>query len=916
MVLASRIQLEVNMTRRALPALLLAAFAMACQSAATPTGLPVAAVVSGVPGLGAEVTVVYDGLGIPHVTAASDNDAAFATGYVHAHDRLFQMDFMRRAARGTLAEMLGSAAVSQDIAIRTVFTAQTPVAAGLPNAGSYRIENVIASTLPADFQAYLQRYADGVNRFLLDLATGQNGAWMPAEYVALASLPGTYVPSPWTIQDSIGIARLQSWLLSESMGDEINYGTLAQSFAAACGATPANQCPIFALYADLTRFVPATQTSILTPVTTAPAALLAAPAPAPREPSAVVEGLRGLREMLGYRTGDPAGSNNWVMRSPLVGHAMVANDPHLALQNPSVFYLMQVASNTHVAGGVAFPGAPIVAIGHNDYVGWGETVAYYDVTDVYFFPKALGLPGNTVPVPETYKVRGGSPYTPATPILLVPSYGPVVGADSSAYYTARWTGQDPSNELLAFFQLNKAKTVDEAMTAVKTFGVGAQNFVFADVNGDIGYSPHALVPIRKTGCYSPVAPRPVFGGALNTQVMPWAPMPGDGSCVWTGYISDANLPQAKNPAANKIVTANNDITGQLMTNNPLSRGADLYLYAYTDLGYRAARATALLSAKNGAYTLDDFTAVQADNYSLFAADVVPGLLAWFAAAGSQVPARLQPAVDLLTRWSSATNARRYTTPTGLATSDPQGARSSDAEVVAASNASMLFHALVPRLAARLLDVPLSGVSVGGRPLSTSTFLDMTGGQTVAKYIAALAQYATGTVPPVPLNTCLASRCPASVYAAAAVAALDDTVTFLSSASGFASALPSDWVWGRKHRATFDSLMASAGVTLFNYGPFANDGGLYTVDPANFAWTDAGGNGFWQHSGPNVRFAAEMIGPGNVTWRAVIPGGEPDNVMNSNYESQIPLWLSHAPGVQPWTASEVMSVAVDRLLFQP
>jgi hypothetical protein len=168
---------------------------------------------------------------------------------------------------------------------------------------------------------------------------------------------------------------------------------------------------------------------------------------------------------------------------------------------------------------------------------------------------------------------------------------------------------------------------------------------------------------------------------------------------------------------------------------------------------------------------------------------------------------------------------------------------------------------------------------------------------------------------VPLHTCALSHCPASLQATDVVAALEDTVNFLST-SAFASTNPSDWIWGRKHRATFDSLLSSAGIGMFNYGPFANDGGSYTVDVANFSWNDDGANGFFQHAGPNVRFSAEMIGQGNVVWRAVVPGGAPDFANDPNYESMVPLWLSNAPGVQPWTAADVLAAAVDRLVFQP
>ncbi|HQR30682.1 MAG TPA: penicillin acylase family protein [Anaeromyxobacteraceae bacterium] len=910
------------MIRKLLPALLLVAAGSACQSKATPSGTPVQAVVGGVPGLGAEVQVYYDSLGVPHVVAASDADAAYAVGYVQARDRFFQMDFMRKAARGRLAEMLGSAALSTDVSIRTVFTAQTPVPPGNPRAGSYRIEDVIAAdaaVTPPAFKALLQRYADGVNRWLLDLSLGQNGALIPSEYVALAlALEGDYTPAVWTVEDSIAIGRIQSWSLSETLSDESDYGAMAQAFARACGATPLAQCFTWGLFGDVTRFAPAAPTFILPPPAglraDAAAAGVARPGPSPEATrSEILQGLGALRRMLGVTAKGEVGSNNWVTRAPLSAHPMVANDPHLSFQNPSVFYMMQVTTDTHDVGGVAFPGAPVIPIGHNAYVGWGDTVVGYDVTDVYYFPVAAGgLPATTVPVSETYRVRGGSPVTPA-PIMLVPDYGPVVAFDGSNYYTARWTGQEPSNEIHAFYQLNLARSVDEAFEAVKVFQVGAQNFVFADVLGNIGYYPHAYVPVRKAGCYG----NRLVGGQ-PAQVVPWAPMPGfDGSCVWTGRISDENLPQTKNPATNYVVTANNDITGVTAGNDPLSAGPDAYLYAYRDLGYRAQRATQLVTLKTSGTTLDDFTAIQADDYSAFAEALLPGLLAWFDLASSEVTAKgLGPAVEILRAWSAPTSSRRFATPTGLATSDPAGAKSGDALENAASSAAMLYHALLPRLAARILDPVLDDVTYQGQPFDTRRLLSLAGDQEVSRYLVALMAYAQGTTPPVPLNTVIgACGGTPQACASAAVAALEDTVNFLTT-EAFPASTPADWLWGRKHRAVFESLLSSAGTTVFNYGPFANDGGSYTVDVANFSWNDAGPNGFIQRSGPNVRFSAEMIAPGNVSWRAVIPGGQPDYVQDPNYQSMIPLWLSNAPGDQPWTPAQVQAAAVTSIVFQP
>ena len=906
------------MTRRVLAALFLAAATTACHQAATPVGTPIEGVVSGVVDLGADVNVYYDSLGIPHVSASSDEDAVYALGYLHARDRLFQMDFLRRAARGTLSGLLGPDVVAQDAVIRTVFTAQSPVPAGQPHAGSYRIEDVIASTLTPSFRAVLQRYADGVNRFLLDLAAGANGARIPAEYVAIAgAVSGAYAPTPWVIEDSLAITRILTWQLSESLNDEVQFGQFGQAFATACGSTPLTSCYEWALFNDLTRYAPAGRAFIL-PDAGVGAAARALPAGSPMAGHQALDALRAVAALTARWFGpEKAGSNNWVMGPSLAGHATVANDPHLSLVNPSNFYLVQITTNTRNVGGVIFPGTPFVAIGHNDYVGWGETVVGYDVTDVYYFPEGAGgapiLPPGVVPVSisETIAVQGASTPVPLS-ITLLPGYGPVILHSGGMYYSARWTGQEPSNEPLAFYQLNAAKSVDEAFAAVTNFQVGAQNFVFADVNGNIGYYPHAYVPIRKAGCYGPR-----LVGGVPTEVVPWAPMPGfDGSCEWTGRIADAALPQAKNPPAHRIVTANNDITGVTAGNNPLSAGPDAYLYAFPDLGYRATRATQLLSTKTSGYTLDDMTAAQADTYSLLAADVVPGLLAWFQLASAEVNAQdLAPAVALLAHWSAASNPLRYTTPTGLATSDPAGARSGNAEVVAASNAAMLFHALLPRLAARVLDPSLAGVTLGGAPLDTRRFVAGPGGQEMAKYVAALAITAAGGTPAFPLYTGLAACGGTAACASVAVAALEETVHFLST-EAFASAVPTDWIWGRKHRVSFDSQLAAAGVTLFNYGPFANDGALYTVDVANFSWNDDGPDGFTQSASANVRFAAEMIAPGNVVWRAVIPGGQPDNAQDPNYESQIPLWLSNAPGVQPWTSADVQAAAVTRIVFRP
>jgi penicillin amidase len=901
---------------RRLAALALAALAACSGSSSDSTA---STTVSGNAGLGANVDVFTDAYGVPHVYASSDEDGAFAMGYLHARDRMFQMDFLRRAGRGRLAEMFSPAAVEQDVAIRTVFTAPSPA----PN-GSYRIEDVIAAALSPGFRGVLERYADGVNRFLQDAATGANGARLSFEYqgVQAADPAHPYAITPWTVEDTLGVMRILTFQLSESLQTEINFGQVAQAALAACGATPPAQCPAYGLFVDMTRYAPAAEAYVLPPATAVRAApaVPAAFAPALRDALAQAGELARLARSVPGR--ERAGSNNWVVGPSRTagGHVLVANDPHLSLSSPPNFHLVELQTPTRQVGGVAFPGAPVVEIGHNDRIGWGDTVAYHDVTDVYWFPAGAGglpvTPPGVTPgqVPETIPVRGGSPVTSG--VLLVPGYGPAVGSAGGLVLTARWTGQEASNEMEAFFDLNAARNVDEAFTALGKFQVGAQNFVVGDVDGNIGYYPHAYVPVRRAGCFG----QRLVGGQPSL-VVPWAPMPGfDGSCDWTGRIADADLPQAKNPARGYLVTANNDIVGVTAANNPLA--VPHYLAAAYDLGYRAKRAEQRLTEKATGYTLDDMTSAQADDYSLFAEDLVPALLAWYAdpAVAAAIEAKgLGPAVGLLQAWAAAGNPQRYRTPTGLAGHAPTSAPVTDARVREAASASMLFHALVPRLARRILDDELSTVSVGGQPLSVNALGRLLDDQQAARYLSALAAYAKGGTPSVPLATgtalCDDVTTPGTVETCAqqAVAALDDTVGFLAQAGVFGTRSPADWLWGRKHRLYLSNTLANVGIHDLDVGPYANDGGLHTVDVANFSWSDDGADGYVQRSGPNVRFTAELA-PGAIRWRAVIPGGQVGYPTDPHFIDQLPLWLDNAPGDQTWGRAAAEKAAVSHLVF--
>jgi penicillin amidase len=897
---------EVTMARR-LAALALAAAVAACQEEAKPQGISVEATVGTNPGLSAEVEVIYDGLGIPHLYAASDQDGAYALGYVHARDRLFQMDFYRRAGRGRLSELLGDATLEQDVALRTFFTGIRPDGLGGYQVG--RVEDFIAdelATVSPQLTAVLQRYADGVNRFLQDLAAGRNGARLPVEYVLVTG--GVPAIAPWTVQDSIALGRLFTWQLSFDLND-VGVGLAAQAFSCT-SPQPTLDC---AILADLTRSAPAVGSFVLPPQ--APPAVKPLPAGAAASLRGAVGGAASLAGLLGP---EKAASNNWVLAGSrtATGRPLLANDPHLAFENPSIFYLVQLSTPSRNVAGVSFPGAPIVEIGHNGKVAWGATVAGYDVTD--FFVETLDGAGGVwhqgafhpmQVLTESFGVRG-APAPVQVPIPVVPWHGPILpgSIQGSTALSVQWTGQSPTQEVLAFWQLDGATTVDEAFQALAWFDVGAQNVVLADSGGNIGYDPHAWVPTRPAGC------------------APWAPMPGDGSCDWTGRIADADLPQARNPAAGWVATANNDITGSTADNDPTT---PQYLYYTNDLGYRHARVAQRLTEKAGGYTLDDMTAIQADGHSLFAQALVPAILAWWnagtctttGAAGSCADAlasrNLTAARDLLAAWGVAVSPKQYGTPTGLASTNPAGPASTDASERQAAAASMIFHAMVPRLARLILDDDLARYGY-----SVDTWLDS---QEIAKYLVALGGYARGSPPAVPLATEAIGQSLCRHYAAGAfgnetcadmaVLALQETVAFLSAQPEFGpSASPQDWLWGRLHRAYFRSQL-SPSTTLLDYGPFANDGGLYTVDVANFSWSDDGPGGFTQGSGANVRFAAEL-GPSSTRWRAVIPGGQSGFAGDPNYMDQIPAYLANQPGDQPYARSEVEAAASRGLRFAP
>ncbi len=853
-----------------------------------------------IPGLNAQATVSFDEQGVLHATCDTDADCATVHGYFHAKNRMWQMDLQRRVSRGSLATLIPPGGTGNDIFLRRYLS----TAQGEP------IEDAIWSTIDPDTKAIVEAYAVGVNAFLEDVRQGRNDATLTEEYRVPGVIGGIETIPAWDPRDTVAIARLLTWQLSDDSQEEVRLGNAFPRLPvdrAVALFTPAQATETFTMPASGVEFF-GPQAPVFAMRAPFSAESIAAVQrrleKAQRALAAAEEAGRGLQPLLGGPD-DARGSNNWVLAPGRTanGNALLANDPHLALSNPGVWYFVDLDSKSsgngtmHVAGG-SFPGIPGVPIGRNENVAWGATVAYYDDTDLYV--ETLTADGSAVLFDEdgdgtpeevaiiTKDLEFGPPNNRQTVTLKwVPHHGPILSEDPAnrVAISARWTGHEPTNELKAFLDVARANTVDEAAEALKQFKVGAQNFVLADTTGRIGWYPHANVPIRSWASYSQVDP----SGTLP----PWLPVPGDGTAEWEGYMASEDLPQMFDPPAGFIATANQDMTGASADGDPTNEVP--YLQAHYAAGYREARIVDRIEAGANAHTPETMLAIQADVYSLPGATLVPPMLA--AIDTGALSADAQAVATALEDWE-------YGCPTGLATSDPEGPVSTDATEAKESIGCSAFHYLLSRVFNAAYGDELERAGIGGsgdemiRPLTFS----LVPGRTV------------GFDPDVlwdDLRTEDVTETRADILAKA----FEDAAGELRRAFG---ADPNEWRWGRVHTITFRSelsdLAAASGIAGINDGPYANDGGFLTVDVANPPAL-ARGSQFGHSSGASLRIVNELTGSGLTTWLQV-PGGQDLHRDSDHYGDLVDEWLVNEPFVLPFTQSEEEAAAVETITVGP
>ena len=513
-------------------------------------------------GLKNSVEVIRDRNAIPHIYASSKEDAYFALGFVHAQDRLWQMEFQRRVGAGRLSEIVGDAALDTDKFLRTLSV--------------YHYAQVAIANMDPQSQQALESYCAGINSYLQT-----HKGPLPPEFLILR-----HALEPWKPADVVVWAKMMSWDLGGNWDDELLRARMSKSLTSQ---------QISELYPLYPKDAPIILPEFKGLYQDLPLDKLWAISPKPEPPG--------------------AGSNNWVLagNKTATGQPLLANDPHLGLSAPSLWYFAHVSAPGLEVIGATLPGTPTVLLGHNDKVAWGFTNTGPDVQDLFIEKINPDNPAQYL-TPEGYqtfnareeiiKVKDSQDVT----IMVRESrHGPIISDVSQDSTEAAslsgenhvlafsWTALSEDDlSLQAILGLNTVQNWDDFTRVLQDFTGPQQNIVYADTAGNIGYYAPAKVPIRAQG--DGFMPSPGWSGEYD----------------WIGYIPFEDLPHDYNPASGQIMTANHKVV------------PDDYPYFISHdwaEPYRAQRITGLLAQMNQ-HTLDSLASIQNDQLSLMSQDFI------------------------------------------------------------------------------------------------------------------------------------------------------------------------------------------------------------------------------------------------------------------------------------------------------
>jgi len=804
------------------------------------------------PGLQHEVTVERDLWGIPHVRAGSLPDMVEAQGYVMAQDRLFQMDLLRRVARGQLSEIVGAAAIPLDKQFR------------LLRFGPAAERDV--TLLDEESRTAMEAYARGVNKFI-----EQHQNKLPVEFTLLK-----YKPQPWQPSDSLAIAGYMYQTLTNQWEDEIDRAQVT----ARAGAIRAKE--LYSQEAALDHYVVGdpdrpgdgaqrsgkdpddedddddmTQDSVLKANAAAPRGGsngMEKPARSRADTTSTASGAADFADLTSALTPEivewvgesrrdirhALGSNNWVVSGDhtATGKPLLANDTHLELTVPPIWYQMHLTCPGWNVKGFTLPGAPLLVIGHNDRIAWGFTNNGASVQDLYIEtfnpaqPDEYKVNGKWVKaqvVDEVIQVKNGTmdtgkSYSDEHLRVVVTRHGPIMRQIGNTGYALRWTATEPGGLANTYTWLGKAQNWKEFREILKSVWGPAQNAVYADVNGNIGYLMAARVPIRKKG---------------HGEV----PVPGDTDLYeWKGYIPFEQLPQSLNPEEGLIVTANARVVGPDYIP---------YLTDNWEEPYRTARIWDLLLDKHDLRPTD-MLKVQADTYSypdLFLAEQ----LAPAAKIAAPKDTRTQKLIALAKDWNGIADADSTVVP---------------------------FLEGTRRAALKLILQPVLGDETDLYQWRSTAFLQRVLTERPATWLPATYKN----------------------YDELLVVAADESVKKLEHDTG--SAKIEDWPWKR-----FDSL-----DMLHPIGRQGWLKSLFSITGKPQGGTSFSPRAATRHHGPAMRLVAN-VGDWDHSLM-VIPGGQSGQLGSSHYSDQFSSWYEGKAVTAPFSDAAEAAVRKHTLTLKP
>ncbi len=867
------------------------------------------------PGLIDEARVVRDANGIPHIFATNDHDVAFLQGYVHAEDRFFQMDYYRHVASGTLAEMVGNAALPSDVKLRTI--------------GIRRAAQEMLNAATPRGQAFFQAYSDGINAYITTHP-------LPPEYALL----GITQADPWVPLDSATIAKLLTFQLSFDPLFELDYTVALMSYQQAGTVFGFDGVKLFT--EDLFRSAPFDSAATL-PDAMVPSTLgtlkskkhaLHVDDDAAKLIKTYLDEVKDIPFFEKLRKTRRDGfSNEWAVSGKLTdsGFPLMANDPHLDLDYPAIWYPIHLSAGKMDVVGNSFAGTPTVILGHNRWISWGATTTYDDVTD-YFqeqvvpdgtSPSGLstlykGTFEHVIPIPEIFRTRIGGQLVVVPPgngipaaTLTVPrrSNGPIISFNpkTGVAISVQWTGFSGSREIDATLVWAEAKTPEEFAVGIRYFNA-PQNFIYADRKGNIGYFQSGEIPIRED-----------LQAMTVSGLPPWLLRNGQGGNEWLPVqhqqtqqalpyeiLPFAEMPHVVNPPAGVVVNANNDPLGLTLDNDPLNSlrpGGGIYYLSYEfNFGPRAGRITRLLKGMtaNGKVSFADMKKVEADTAVIDAEFFVPFITQAYVNAqrqGAPVELALLAADPSVTEAVNRLKDWNFTSPTGI--SEGYDAFQNPGKAVTASDiansvATTIYSVWRGQFAISVIDSKLAGLPLPDDSRTLSALRHML--ETFPENHGVGASGIDFFV--LPGITSAEDR--RDVYI---LQALKRALMLLASdnfKTAFAnSTKQDDYRWGKLHRIVFKHPLGSvfnvppAGglfpAPLPNLAGLPVDSAFPSVDSTIFPVRAASENAFMFDFGPSERSVAEGLSSG-MTGVSSLAGGISGVLGTPMYFNLLPQYL--------------------------